>query len=1299
MKNRIRLSLAIAFSIMAVVFSSSQTTQVYAAGGQGSSGTANSSVNGCTEGHTLSTTLCDNGLGGFAWHIFKTKSEVYNAQKIYKAGRQYGPQYCLTKSDQATKVNCSVSSSLSGREYKQNLATICRKADYDYYVAFVAEGWHGRSSKGTALSRLKNVPTYWGPEAWDTPLSGKYKQHYNGSDKYNKLHDYDDLKAALKDGTNVDGWKITAGAAKVYCRKDDSNSFCKNVGSGDSIKKGTGFFCVKSVQMVTLTAKAKDEQGNVLHGGKAIDNDEVAAGGTAKVSHKDYDPEEYAFLKWEPNGQQTNTYSEAISADKTVWAIYRKVPSFKGSVTLKAMDNNTVLNDNSWKQEDSSENVDIECPAVGGCKVRFSHRMKRHNNLDYGKSNYSVNRTSNLTADGALDKKVTSGQLASGSFNALEATTVHTDTVLSIYPGMEVCETLSFQKKDPSYDDPNGSSMSFDTNGNGLVDVEVCARGMGYAQPDDPGPGDPDGPDVPESPNEPSKDPAYVNIKVRNESVDKYNIYRRYVYAKPGDIVRFRATYNPVLQYTYYLVPKRIAIECAPGVFTEEFGNGSQKLGALYNSKRSYCNRSDVLDWNNSFSLQMARNKNFNSSIWTQNRYPANPVLGSTQKQQTENVYNKDIGGVLATDVGKTIDEMVITNLNGDSRTTMSQVSFGCGKLADTGESSYTELLNNIDQYEVEKEDVELVPVLDEEGNPVLDEEGNPVMEEKPVFYTVIEEQAYEEENSTETVDPTAACEENSDMVGTLSTLQRFNFASVNVPYNFNTQIDTPVPTTTDESGNPVFFAGEENKVTFDLTLKPRHNTTTMNDGDKDYATKVDGSKYKIIVYTGGSKPGTDWSGDDLCSYYGLPNNEVNCGYSAEVNGEFSSGVKQFEDTKVNRSRTFYAQDLNAGQKICVAAAFYPANSGSDTNMNSKGSDTWRISPSACYNIAKRPSIQVWGGDIFTKGGITTGTSIKNYLAGRDTYKVGTRNTNNYIFGSWGELGVLASGRVTGFASGASLGYESINASNGVLTPHPLATQIASMGPNTDVSKLGGRIESYSQTTFCNRVKLTFANDPCYSTYSGTVGNTSGADKSARDKESIIQKLIGDKEVNVGSSVGIADGMREYSYSGNSDLTVSGGIVSRGTYMIHSDKTVKIAGNIVYGGGYTTLTSNDPAAGKVAVPKVVIYGKNVVIDCGVTQVDALLVADEEVKTCDSDDINSKRNSNQLVLNGAVVAGWLTPNRTYGAATGANSIVPAEIIKFDPTLYLWGGDDGNDEDDLMDIGDLDVTYVQEISTRR
>ena len=93
----------------------------------------------------------------------------------------------------------------------------------------------------------------------------------------------------------------------------------------------------------------------------------------------------------------------------------------------------------------------------------------------------------------------------------------------------------------------------------------------------------------------------------------------------------------------------------------------------------------------------------------------------------------------------------------------------------------------------------------------------------------------------------------------------------------------------------------------------------------------------------------------------------------------------------------------------------------------------------------------------------------------------------------------------------------------------------------------------------------------------------------------------------------------------------------------------------------------------------IIYAKgNIEINCGVTQIDAILIADGTVYTCGTytgngtvSDINEVRTrTNRLQVNGAIFSKGLELGRTYGMATGIYSKIPAEIINYDTSIILW-----------------------------
>ena len=115
----------------------------------------------------------------------------------------------------------------------------------------------------------------------------------------------------------------------------------------------------------------------------------------------------------------------------------------------------------------------------------------------------------------------------------------------------------------------------------------------------------------------------------------------------------------------------------------------------------------------------------------------------------------------------------------------------------------------------------------------------------------------------------------------------------------------------------------------------------------------------------------------------------------------------------------------------------------------------------------------------------------------------------------------------------------------------------------------------------------------------------------------------------------------------------------------------------------------------------VIYGNNISIDCNVTTIDAILIAEGTVNTCkdaknggEDDNTNSELRSHQLNIRGMVIANKLELNRTYGTAWGKQSNIPAETINYDTSTMLWGRYmAGSGESDT-----LTTVYQHEIAPR-
>ena len=908
-------------------------------------------------------------------------------------------------------------------------------------------------------------------------------------------------------------------------------------------------------------------------------------------------------LEFKPYGTfATDYWVSAVSSCATA-----EVSNFSGKASVSG----TASGNTGWKSSNTS-NTFFASNCSDGCKVTFNHAMERTQGI--GSTTYTITRQSNLVTG---TRKIKAGTLIEDETFDLgtdknqnnKEKSVRTSGEYTLYPGMVVCEKLTFK--------PNNNTVTVADD----VYVQACASALGDSQPGDPG--DPDDPGNPgNDPNGDDESNAFIDIQVKNTSVRKYNTYRRYVYAKPGDELSYRATYNPILQYTYYLKPQQMRINSGTIYPSSDSKNTSQTLGTMFNANKG----TSLQDWNNAFSVRYKRrlsdSATFNGGSLIENynaTYKGEYSPGNTAKKRETNERT-----VTSSDPGGSMDEQAIINLNTNTQTTPRQVEF-------TQNGNYN--LGNVKTS----------------GDPSV--------------------------------------------------------AYARIPYNFNTEISDPVSKPTCLGKEGTVCAGEGSSISFTIKPTPKTNcetTNTCTGGNAEtYTTLIPEARKEVVIYDpdaggGGVKDGVNnWGSsknDDLCGYFGLPHNETSCGYA-----RISSNDNNISTSGSTFTANFNIQDKIAGSRLCAAAAVYPSNSGADNNWNDKeGSHTWRISKSTCYTISKKPNLEVWGGNIYSKGKIETSVTSKNHLANYSpSFSVATKNSKTYIFGSWGELGLISSGNVKGLASGASTGFAAN--SGGTLMPNPFG----GVDNNSPLASSPGGSE---QDSFCVRSPLSFANSPCSNTTGvGSIGNSVSINSATSDKTSISSKFFygGDPTVSGMAVLNDEEKIKErniyYYYSGNEDLSVNGqtvdgtSTVRKGTIqVVHSRKNVNIVGNLVYENGYQNFAE---------MPKLVIYAENDVnISCGVNRIDAILIAENSVKTCsDSNDVNARVNANPLTINGGVVSKTLEPRRTYGAATGANSVIPAEIINFDTSLYLWGGD-WNEEAVDNQSTNMDITYNKEIAPR-
>ena len=241
--------------------------------------------------------------------------------------------------------------------------------------------------------------------------------------------------------------------------------------------------------------------------------------------------------------------------------------------------------------------------------------------------------------------------------------------------------------------------------------------------------------------------------------------------------------------------------------------------------------------------------------------------------------------------------------------------------------------------------------------------------------------------------------------------------------------------------------------------------------------------------------------------------------------------------------------------------------------------------------------------------------------------------TNQNVYGSWGEYGIIANGKADS-ASGAGLS-SSFNGRSGV-TPR-----------------------DYN--------KLTFANIPKYGNFSST--------SSVPDNFTLpsIRGARGNISGNVDVN-SLASG--EYN-AGN--VTLTGSKLSVGkSIVIKSSGVVRISGDLLY------TDTNDVRQ----LPQLIVYAKNIIIEPSVGEVNAWLITQKDgyVSTCGvviSDvawlsGVSDVSCGKQLKINGPIKTGRLFLRRTYGgkhASSAKNDPnmhpgTPAEIINLRADTYIW-----------------------------
>lgn len=497
--------------------------------------------------------------------------------------------------------------------------------------------------------------------------------------------------------------------------------------------------------------------------------------------------------------------------------------------------------------------------------------------------------------------------------------------------------------------------------------------------------------------------------------------------------------------------------------------------------------------------------------------------------------------------------------------------------------------------------------------------------------------------------------------------------AKVNIPYNYTNYGDV-------QFGSDIIYAGEQ-FTTAEATaiVDVIDNPTTKG----TYATKTPQVTAKLYIfyapnYKGGGEVQASSSSHGDCGYYSGAGYSgcvvANTEYSTLNNGYSMSGSSN--DTFFEH-QTYNVYDLPAGYQFCIGISLWPAQSADGgKDMSASGNGLTYYSSPTCMDVHKKSSFQIWGGSLITNGSLNVPVSVKNNLYNYYGYTL--NGSNATIYGSWVEYAAIAGGNssISGLSSGASGGYTTNN--NGTPTANP-----------------GGTSDTKSNN-YCKRTPLSLANTTCVSnTPSAGVGISTAILRSIKDNvistnEAVTYRASG-TNANLASDYNLSkDGQtrRTYFNKGASvSISSSTALPATTTHVIYAENgTVNINSDLKYvDTKYTSINQ---------VPQYIIYAKDINIACSVKVVNAWLLADGgKINTCyDVDNDDAKARSNQLRVNGPVVANNIKMGRTYGTAYGKYTEEAGEIFNYTPMTYMWS------ETGATNTPTLYNTYTREISPR-
>jgi len=547
--------------------------------------------------------------------------------------------------------------------------------------------------------------------------------------------------------------------------------------------------------------------------------------------------------------------------------------------------------------------------------------------------------------------------------------------------------------------------------------------------------------------------------------------------------------------------------------------------------------------------------------------------------------------------------------------------------------------------------------------------------------------------------------------------------AQVNVPYNYSNRPTTtgepPIrngcayPKTLDDDADSgctgtdvpgdkqgwpnygLVYAGENFRFGNDVIVNPRNNPDVDDD---EYATYTKKTRYQIVSFAttaDSDKPNGYGTGTGLpCSYYqgsSMPPAGRACLVLSDKdnkiynpNGSLGTTTNHLETVDV------IIDDLPVGSKICFAAAVFPADShdkpdtdlaadeagNKDGGAGMKETGTqWAYGAPYCVTVAKKPNFQVWGGGVYTSGGMNTSQSPK-LIGGIDgsagnpalatqinmLLQSDARNSIRTVFGSWSEWEVVSLSGVRGFGSGAAFGYSA-----------PVGRAVG----------YGGGMQGFDASRavsaakiLCATSKMILANNNCDGgggllpiPIPGASGSVGGASVQFATMTTTLLTQMSERYTGPTGN-GPSERNRNayhidyYRSLPTADVTVPSGRVY--VYDLRGRGEVTLAHNITYAD--SNISHNDgPNTNKYKaiseLPQALIFADDLIIAPEVTNVDSWIIIQQStadggeggtLDTCGQVPESADDCSHPLTVNGPVFVNQIALNRTYGALPGTQT---------------------------------------------